>query len=63
MATKTIPVEEAVGLVLPHDVTEIRTLEKYGKDDDFKGPAFRKGHIIKAEDVEHLKRLGKDRLA
>ncbi len=35
MASKTVPVEEAVGLVLPHDVTEIRTLEKYGKDDDF----------------------------
>ncbi len=53
--SKTIPVDEAVGMVLPHDVTEIRKGE-------FKGVAFRKGHIIKAEDVEHLKRLGKEHI-
>ena len=53
--SKTIPVEKAVGMVLPHDVTEIRKGE-------FKGVAFRKGHIIKAEDVEHLKRLGKENI-
>ena len=52
---RTVPVEEAVGMVLPHDVTEIRKGE-------FKGRAFRKGHIIRAEDVEHLKRLGKENI-
>ncbi len=52
---KTIPVEQAVGMVLPHDVTEIR-------GDEFKGRAFRKGHIIRAEDIEHLKRLGKNHI-
>ena len=52
---KTIPVEQAVGMVLPHDVTEIRGGE-------FKGRAFRKGHIIRAEDVEHLRRLGKNHI-
>ncbi|HEB49142.1 MAG TPA: molybdopterin-binding protein [Desulfobulbus sp.] len=52
---KTIPVEQAVGMVLPHDVTEIRGHE-------FKGRAFRKGHIIRAEDVEHLRRLGKNHI-
>ncbi|MEN8140655.1 MAG: molybdopterin-binding protein [Thermodesulfobacteriota bacterium] len=63
MATKTVPVEEAVGLVLPHDVTEIRTIDKFGQEEgDFKGPAFKKGHIIRAEDVDHLKRLGKDHI-
>ncbi|MFN2365483.1 MAG: molybdopterin-binding protein, partial [Desulfurivibrionaceae bacterium] len=36
---KTIPVDEAVGMVLPHDVTRIN------KTDGFKGRAFRKGHI------------------
>ena len=34
--TRTVPVEEAVGLVLAHDVTEIRK-------DEFKGRAFKKG--------------------
>ncbi len=51
----TIPVEKAVGAVLAHDVTEIRK-------DEFKGAAFRKGHVIRAEDVCHLQRLGKDRV-
>lgn len=53
--TKSIPVDQAVGMVLPHDVTEIRKGE-------FKGRAFRKGHIIRPEDVEHLKRLGKEHI-
>ncbi len=53
--TKTIPVEQAIGMVLPHDITEIRTGE-------FKGRAFRKGHIIKAEDIERLKSLGKENI-
>ena len=51
----TIPVEQAVGAVLAHDVTEIRTGE-------FKGAAFRKGHVIRPEDVCHLQRLGKERV-
>jgi molybdopterin biosynthesis enzyme len=47
-------------MVLPHDITEIRTA---GADNGaFKGPAFRKGHIIRPEDVEHLRRLGKERI-
>ena len=33
----TVPVTGAVGMVLAHDVTEIRK-------DEFKGRAFRKGH-------------------
>ncbi|MDH4322259.1 MAG: molybdopterin-binding protein [Desulfobulbaceae bacterium] len=53
--SKTVPVEKAVGMVLPHDVTEIRKGE-------FKGCAFRKGHIIRPEDVDHLKRLGKENI-
>jgi molybdopterin biosynthesis enzyme len=48
-----IPVEQAVGMVLPHDITEIVP----GK---CKGRAFRKGHVIRPEDVEHLRRLGKE---
>lgn len=50
---KSVPVDQAVGMVLPHDITEIVR-------DEFKGRAFKKGHIIRPEDVEHLRRLGKD---
>jgi len=49
-----IPVEQAVGCVLPHDITEV-DLSK-----NFKGRAFKKGHIITKEDIEKLKLLGKD---
>lgn len=52
---KSVPVEEAVGMVLPHDITEIRGGE-------FKGRAFKKGHVIRAADIEHLKRLGKEHI-
>ena len=51
----TIPVEQAVGKILPHDVTEIRP-------GNFKGRAFKKGHIIRPEDIDHLKRLGKEHI-
>jgi hypothetical protein len=51
----TIPVEQAVGKVLAHDITEIRPGQ-------FKGVAFRKGHIVQETDVPHLRRLGKEHL-
>ena len=53
--SRTIPVHEAVGFVLAHDITEIR-------QGQFKGRAFKKGHIVREEDVSHLQRLGKDNL-
>ncbi len=53
--TKTVPVEQAVGMVLPHDITEI-------VKDVRKGRAFKKGHIIRPEDVETLRRLGKEHI-
>ncbi len=49
---KVIPVEDAVGLPLAHDITEIIP----GKH---KGPAFRRGHIIQQEDVSKLLDVGK----
>jgi molybdopterin biosynthesis enzyme len=52
---KTVQVEEAVGLTLAHDITEIRPGE-------FKGPAFRKGHTVCEDDVCRLQRLGKNHL-
>lgn len=49
---KKVKVEDAVGMVLCHDITEIVP----GRA---KGPAFRKGHIIREEDVSKLLDLGK----
>ena len=48
----SIPVHEAVGQVLAHDVTRIVPGQS-------KGPAFRKGHIIRQEDIEMLLDMGK----
>lgn len=45
-------VEDSVGSVLAYDLTKI-------VKGDFKGAAFRKGHIIREEDVEELKKMGK----
>ncbi len=53
--SRTIPVTEAVGTVLAHDITEIRPGE-------FKGRAFKKGHVVRQEDICHLQRLGKEHL-
>jgi len=55
MCQTKIKVEEAVGMVLAHDVTEIQR-------GGFKGPAFKKGHKIREADICHLQRLGKRHL-
>jgi molybdenum cofactor synthesis domain-containing protein len=52
---KVIAVEEAVGKPLAHDITEIVP----GKH---KGPLFRRGHIVRPEDVPRLLDVGKARL-
>ncbi len=52
---KVIPVEQAVGLPLAHDITEIVP----GKH---KGPAFRRGHIVRPEDISKLLDVGKRNL-
>jgi len=49
---KRIRVEDAVGTILAHDLTKIIPGE-------FKGAAFRKGHIVQPEDIEELKKMGK----
>ena len=49
---KSVRVEEAVGMILCHDITEIIP-------DLFKGRAFKKGHVITEEDVPRLLDLGK----
>ncbi|MGA9477477.1 MAG: molybdopterin-binding protein, partial [Desulfobacterales bacterium] len=52
---KTVKIEDAIGLVLGHDVTEIRKNE-------FKGRAFKKGHRIESADICHFQRLGKEHI-
>jgi hypothetical protein len=52
---KSVRVEEAVGMVLCQDVTRIVPGE-------FKGRAFKKGHIISKEDVSELLKLGKEHI-
>ncbi|MBM6836907.1 molybdopterin-binding protein [Clostridium saudiense] len=52
---KMIKVEDAVGCILSHDVTQIIP----GK---FKGRAFKKGHIIKEEDIQKLLDIGKEHI-
>ena len=44
---KKVRVEDAVGMVLPHDVTRIVP----GK---FKGVGFKKGHVIQKKDIPNL---------
>ncbi len=51
----TIPVTEAVGTILCHDITRIVPGES-------KGAAFRKGHVVTAEDIPELLKLGKENL-
>lgn len=48
---KKIPVEQAVGMELCHDITEMNA--------HFKGVAFPRGHIIRQEDIAHLLDIGK----
>lgn len=55
MAIRKVRVEDAVGMVLGHDMTKIVPGE-------YKGPAFRKGHVIRAEDIPHLRSIGKEHI-
>ncbi|QSO51764.1 molybdopterin-binding protein [Alicyclobacillus curvatus] len=52
MVKREIPVEQAIGMALAHDLTRIVPGE-------FKGRAFAKGHIIHEEDVPVLLDIGK----
>ena len=54
-SAEIIPMDKALGKVLAHDITEIRP-------GNFKGAAFKKGHIVREQDIPHLRRLGKEHL-
>jgi molybdenum cofactor synthesis domain-containing protein len=53
MGMKKIRVKDAVGQVLCHDMTRIVKGE-------MKGPQFRKGHIVREEDIPMLLSMGKE---
>lgn len=55
MKSKKVKVEDAIGTILCHDITEIVPGEK-------KGRAFKKGYKITREDIDKLRRLGKNHL-
>lgn len=50
---KAVKVEDAVGQILCHDITKIVKGE-------FKGPVFRKGHVITEDDIPVLLSVGKE---
>lgn len=52
---KEVTVEKAIGTVLAHDLTQIIPGE-------YKGPKFKKGHVITAEDIPLLLSMGKKHL-
>lgn len=52
---KQVKVQDAVGMVLCHDITKIVPSK-------FKGRAFTKGHIIKESDINELLDLGKENI-
>ena len=52
---KQIRIEDAVGCILSHDVTKIVPGE-------FKGRLFKKGHVIKEEDIAKLLDIGKEHI-
>jgi len=52
---REVRVEDAVGMVLAHDLTQI-------VPGQFKGRLFRKGHVVVPEDLPRLKDIGKEHL-
>jgi molybdenum cofactor synthesis domain-containing protein len=55
METRKVKLEDAVGMILCHDITEIIPGER-------KGRAFKKGHRIEAADLDRLRGLGKNHI-
>lgn len=53
---KEIALSDAIGEVLGYDITEVNRKKNY------KGVAFKRGHVIRAEDPEVLRRLGKNHI-
>ena len=52
---KKVAVQDAVGQVLCHDMTAIM-------ENGFKGVKFKRGHVIKEEDIPEFLNIGKDHI-
>ena len=52
---RKVAINEAVGLVLGHDITKVIP-------GGFKGPVFRRGHIIREEDIQGFLDIGKEQV-
>ncbi len=52
---KKVKLEDAIGLVIGHDVTKVIP-------GVFKGAAFRRGHILRQEDIPELLSMGKEHI-
>jgi len=52
---RTVPVQDAIGMVLCHDLTRI-------VPGDVKERAFKKGHVVQEEDIQALLEIGKEHL-
>ena len=55
MKIQAVKVEDAVGSILSHDLTQVVRGE-------FKGAPFKKGHIITEEDIPELLKMGKENI-
>lgn len=53
---KRVPLSAAIGKILDHDITEVN------RSNSYKGVAFKRGHVIREEDLPFLKRLGKEHI-
>lgn len=51
---KKIKVQDAIGMELCHDITEM--------NDGFKGVAFKRGHVITESDIAHMLSIGKQHI-
>ncbi|MGN7470910.1 molybdopterin-binding protein [Brevibacillus sp. SAFN-007a] len=52
---REVPVREAIGMMLPHDMTQILP-------GAFKGRLFKKGHVVTEADIEPLLSIGKEHI-
>lgn len=52
---KKVAVEQAIGMMVGHDLTKI-------VPEEYKGAAFKKGHVIGQEDISALKAMGKNNI-
>lgn len=51
---KKIKLQDAIGMALCHDITEM--------NDGFKGVAYKRGHVIRVEDISHMLAIGKQHI-